>query len=138
MAKLDKHPNFTIMQAPIRLYDRHETYPYLGHKFNIAGNWDEQVTELCQEYIHRITLIDSAPLPVRMKIEAIRQIAVAKIQHLFHNVHISQQNLLMMNNATVNIVRKWLCLNTRTTRDIIFQPCNTGGLGVPNIEWLYT
>ncbi|KAK0132961.1 Peptidyl-prolyl cis-trans isomerase FKBP7 [Merluccius polli] len=99
---------------------------------------EKQITELCQEYIHRITLIDSAPLPVRMKIEAIRQIAVAKIQHLFRNVHISQQNLLAMNNATVNIVRKWLCLNTRTTRDILFQPRNTGGLGVPNIEWLYT
>ena len=137
-AKLDKLPNFTIMQAPIRLYDHHETYPYLRHRFNIAGDWDEQVTELCQEYIHQITLIVSAPLPIRMKIKAIRQIAVAKIQHLFHNVHISQQNLLVMNNATVNIVRKWLCLNTRTTRDNPFQPRNTRGLEVPNIEWLYT
>jgi hypothetical protein len=107
-AKLDKLPSFTIMQAPIRLYDRHETYPYLGHKLNIAGDWEEQVTEFCQEYIHRITLIDSAPLPVHIKIEAIKQIALAKIQHLFHNVHISQQNLTTMNNKTVNLVRKWL------------------------------
>ena len=110
----------------------HEIYPYLGHKFSIAGDWDEQVTELCQEYIHRIKQVDSAPLPVRMKIEAIKQIAVAKIQHLFHNVHISQQNLTTMSNETVNLVRKWLCLNNRTTRDIHFQPRKSGGLGVPN------
>ena len=85
-----------------------KTYPYFGHKLNIAGDWKEQVTEFCQEYIHRITLIDSAPFPVHLKIEAIKQIALAKIQHLFHNVHISQQNLTTMNNKTVNLVRKWL------------------------------
>ena len=89
-----------LCKHPSDCMNSHEIYPYLGHKFSIAGDWDEQVTELCQEYIHRIKQVDSAPLPVRMKIEAIKQIAVAKIQHLFHNVHISQQNLTTMNNQT--------------------------------------
>lgn len=39
------------MHKPIRLSDeRHETYAYLGHKFYVAGDWEEQVTELCHEY----------------------------------------------------------------------------------------
>ncbi len=38
----------------------------------------------------------------------------------------------------VKLVRKWLCLNSHTTRDIIFQSRRDGGLGVPNIEWIYT
>lgn len=45
-AKPDKPPAFSLMQKPIRLYERHETYPYLGHKFNISGDWEEQITEL--------------------------------------------------------------------------------------------
>ncbi len=31
-----------------------------------------------------------------------------------------------------------VCLNSHTTRDIIFQSGRGGGLGVPNIEWIYT
>lgn len=91
-----------------------------------------------QSYTQRLGLIDAAPLPIMMKIEANRLIAAAKIQHLFPNVHIPQSTLSVMNNETVKLVRKWFCLNSRTTRDIIFQPRRDGGLGVPNIEWLYT
>ncbi|CAB1421857.1 unnamed protein product [Pleuronectes platessa] len=28
------------MGQPIRVYSRHETYTYLGHKFNISGEWE--------------------------------------------------------------------------------------------------
>ncbi len=31
-----------------------------------------------------------------------------------------------------------VCLKSHTTRDIIFQSGRGGGLGVPNIEWIYT
>ena len=37
-SKSDKQLSFTILQKPLRVYSRHETYPYLGHKFNVAGN----------------------------------------------------------------------------------------------------
>ena len=35
------------------------------------------------------------------------------------------------------MVRQWTGLNTHTTRDIIFQTKQEGGLGVPNFEWTY-
>ena len=126
------------MGQPIRVYSRHETYTYLGHKFNIAGEWGEQIQELSCDYKNRIDLIDSSPLPVVMKLEAIREVALAKIQHLFANVHIPQNVLQDMNNKTVEAVRRWLGLNTHSTRDVLFLSHKEGGLGVPNVEWTYT
>ena len=46
------------------------------------------------------------PLPVVRKLDAIREVALAKIQHLFANVHIPQNVLLDMNNKTVQAIRK--------------------------------
>ena len=43
-----------------------------------------------------------------------------------------------MNNKTVSLVRKWFGLNSHSTRDIILHPQWEGGLGVPNVEWIYT
>ncbi len=73
-----------------------------------------------------------------MKLEAIRQVALYKVQHLFSNVHIKQKVLSEMDNKTVSLVRKWFGLNTHSTRDVIFHPQWEGGLGVPNVTWIYT
>lgn len=42
-----------------------------------------------------------------------------------------------MDNKTVNVVRKWLCLNIHSTRCFILQKIQDGGLGVPNCMWEY-
>ena len=42
-----------------------------------------------------------------------------------------------MTNRTVQLVRKWVGLNTHSTRDILFLSYGEGGLGVPNVEWIY-
>ena len=137
-SKLDKPPSFTIFQEPIRVYSRNETYPYLGHKFNIAGKWAKQLTEFTSDYSNRLDLIDISPLPIIFKLQAIREIALAKTQHLFANLHIPQITLKELNNKTVRLVRKLAGINSHSTRDIIFQPRRDGGLGVPNIEWIKT
>ena len=137
-SKSDKPPSFTILQEPMRVYSRHETYPYLGHKFNIAGSWEEQLTELTIDYSNRLDLIDISPLPTIFKLQAIREIALAKVQHLFANLYIPQTTLKELNDKTVRLVRKWVGINTHSTRDIIFQSRRDGGLGVSNIEWVYT
>ncbi len=73
-----------------------------------------------------------------MKQEDIRQVALSKVQHLFSNIHIQQKVQSEMNNKTVSLVRKWFGLNIHSTRDIIFHPQWEGGLGVPNVIWIYT
>lgn len=89
------------------------------HKFEVSGDWEEQVTELCHEFTRRLALIDSPPLPIMMKIEAIRLTAIAKIQHLFMNVHIPQCTLSTLKNEMIKLVRKCLCPNSYITQDII-------------------
>ena len=115
-SKSDKPPTFSILEEPLRVYQRHETYTYLGHKFNVAGDWEEQLSELTSDYANRLNLIDSAPLPIMMKVQAITEIALSKIQHLFANIHIPQKTLTELNNLTVRTVRRWFGLNTRSTR----------------------
>ena len=75
------------------MYSRYKTYPYLGHKFNVAGNWEEQLTKLTSDYSNRLDLINFIPLPIIMKLQTITEIALAKIQHLFANLYIPQTTL---------------------------------------------
>ena len=72
-----------------------------------------------------------------MKLEAVRVIALAKVQHLFSNVHVPQKSLCDLTDKTVHLVRQWTGLNTHTTRNIIFHSKREGGLGVPTLEWTY-
>lgn len=51
---------------------------YLGYKI-IA-----RVSELTS----KLYLIDKGPLPLTMKLKAIRQVALSEVQHLFFNAHI--------------------------------------------------
>lgn len=115
---ISKSPIFSIPKESIWIYSHHGTYACLGHKFNVAGDWKEQLSELHKQ----MGLIDSAPLPIMMKMQDIREV-LAKIQHLFTNPHIPvrllipQHILTQLNNKTV---QQWFGLNTHSTRDIIF------------------
>ncbi len=71
-SRADQPPSFTILDQPLRVYTRHETYNYLGHKFNIAGEWSLQVTDMSHQFMTRLDLIDASPLPVTLKVQAIR------------------------------------------------------------------
>ncbi len=110
-SKSDKGPVFTVATKPIQIYSLHETYAYLGHTINIAGEWKEQVNIILSEFTSKMNLIDKSPLPLTMKLEAISQVVLSKVQHLFSNVHIQQKVLSEMDNKTVSLVRKWFGLN---------------------------
>ncbi len=53
-----------------------------------------------------VCVCDKRSLPLAMKLEAIRQVARSKVQHLFSNIHIQQKVLSEMNNKTVSLVQK--------------------------------
>jgi len=61
-AKYDQPSSFKIAGSTIRVYSRHESYNYLGHMFNVAGEWQEHVNEICKEYSSRLDMIDQCPL----------------------------------------------------------------------------
>ncbi len=94
---------------------------------------------ILSEFTYKLDLIDKCPLPLTMKLEASRQVALYKVQHLFSNIHIQQKVLSEMDNKTVSLVQKWFGLNTHSTkwfglnthstRDVIFHPQWEGGSG---------
>ena len=67
-----------------------------------------------------------------MKIQAVREIALAKAQHLFVSVHLPKCTSTELNNRTMCLVRKWMGLNTHLMRNIIFHRTGEGGLGDPH------
>ena len=113
--------SFHILDLPIGVYATHETYNYLGHKFNIAGEWNQQVNGMAHQFITGLDLVDAAPVHVTFKQPAIRDIDFSNVQRLYVNVHIKKIILCEMDNKTVNMVGRWLCLNAHSTRCFIFQ-----------------
>ena len=103
----------------------------------MAGEWKDQVDEIISEYYSRLEFINVSPLPLIKKLEAVRAIALAKVQHLLSNVHVPRKSLRDLTDKTVYFVRQWTGLNTHTTRNIICHNKSEGGLGVPDIEWTY-
>ena len=101
----------------------------------MAGDWKDQFDVIISEYSSRLDLIHASPLPLIMKLEVVRVIALAKVQHLFSNV--PRKSLRDLTDKTVHLVRQWTGLNTHTTRDIIFHSKREGGLSVPNFEWTH-
>ena len=55
--------------------------------------------------VNRLDLIDTVPLPVTFKLQAIRDIAFSKNIFFFPNVHIPQKVMREMDNKTMNVVR---------------------------------
>lgn len=74
----------------------------MGHNFNVAGERKQQDDEIVSDF-HQIRL-NALILPLIMKLEAVRQTALVKVQ-------------------------QWTGLNTHTTRDITFYTKQEGGVG---------
>lgn len=126
-AKRDTHPTFFLIGQPIRVYSRHEIYLYLDHRVNITGEWGEQVMELTSlEFLYRLHLVDLSPLPALMKLQAVREVALAKIKHLFANINIPLMPLRKMLNTTVKLVKNYVDPNSHSTRGSIFVPRGRG------------
>ena len=53
-------------------------------------------------------------------------------------VPLPQKVLRKMNNRTVQVMTKWLWFNTHATCDVVFLSQREEGLGVLNIELIYT
>ncbi len=101
-ARSDKPPCFSIMGKEMKVYARHIAYCYLGHKFSVAGEWEEQLNDTVAQHSTRLDMTDTSPLPRTMKLAAVPEIALSKVQHLFANVHIPKCTLTEMNNKTVH------------------------------------
>ena len=62
--------------------------------------------EIVSKYTTRLDLIHSSPLPLVMKLEAVGQVGMSKIHHLFPDIHIPRKALQEVNNRIVQRVRQ--------------------------------
>lgn len=72
----------------------HEIYTYLGDKFNVASELEQQVDETVSDYSTSLDFISTSPLPLIMKLEAVRQICSGQSSALVLQCTYSSQFLL--------------------------------------------
>ncbi len=127
-----------IQGDTIPRYAREQTYKYLGHQLNLAGNGTEkQLQSIMVDFRDRIAKIDIAPLPAAAKIQAINTMAISKLLFYFPILHFSEKVLDEIEDEVVSSVRKWLKLNTSCTRSVMFLARRDGGLGILNPRTMY-
>ena len=71
-----------------------------------------------------------------MSLQAIPEISLSKIQHLFANIHLPKRILTELNDKTVSMARHWIGLNSHSTRDVLYHRVREGGLESLT-EWVY-
>ena len=113
-------------------------YKYLGHQVGLDNSTaNQQLQEIINHFTDTVQKIDTCPLPVNKKIEAINIMAISQLNFYFPNMQISEKALKTMEDKIVDCIRGNLKLNTSSTRAHIFTPRREGGLGVIKPSTMY-
>ena len=126
----------TIQNADLPVYDRDDSYPYLGYDIKIDAK-SEQTTQLIADFVKTLDSIDSSLLPTSAKLEAINTMCMSKLNFYFPNLFFTEKELIELEDQIVGYVRHWLCLNNSSTRCYFFTPKSKGGLGLLNPHVIY-
>ena len=92
--KVTKLPKLIIQNNLLTVYERKESYLYLGKSISIECEDKEQVGEIKSKLTkHKLKKICESELPLRLKVSAINEMALAKILHHFDNTCVSVKDL---------------------------------------------
>ena len=120
-----------IQNDAIPRYEKTESYRYLGYDINLTATSEErQIEEIVREFDRTIEKIDTSPLPVAAKLQAINIMATSKLHFYYPNMIFSEKVLGTFENTIVSYVRHWLGLNNSSNRAFMFTPRSKGGLGM--------
>ena len=84
-AKRDVQPSVSFNGEEVKVHERHEPYTYLGKPLTFAGEDENHVKEIFDEYVELLDNIATSVAPIPVKLEALEIIALAKIAHDFVN-----------------------------------------------------
>ena len=135
--KNDTNPEIVIQDKLLRVYDRNESYKYLGKSLALSGEDPLQVDEILDTYKTLVTQIKLCQLPLQLKCSALNNLALAKILHHFYNTRFTVQSLEDMDGYLVDCVRELYGMHKSTTQISIFLPRDNGGLGIKRISDIY-
>ena len=126
----------TIQNGELPVYDREDSYPYLGYDIRIDAK-SEQTKKLIDDFIKTLDSIDTSLLPTSAKLEAINTMCMSKLNFYFPNLIFTEKELDQLEDEIVGYVRHWLSLNNSSTRSYLFTPKSKGGLGLLNPRVIY-
>ena len=136
-AKSNSLPEIEFNNVKVPVLKRKETFVYLGKPLTVAGETEEVLIEMLNDYGDLLNLISESVAPNAIKIEALETIALSKISHRFSNMHITETGLYKLDQLLVLAIRKIFNLTHSTTTKTCFQPKVRGGLGIRKPSIVY-
>ena len=116
---------------------RRKPYKYLGKSVTLNGEDPEQITGIITTYKELVEQVCSCQLPLSLKVCALNNMALAKVIHFFCNTRFEEKQLVEIDTYLTNKVRNLFSLYKSTTRDVIFLPRTSGGIGVKLFSAVY-
>ena len=95
-----------------------------------ATSEERQTLEILTEFETSLEKIDTSPLPVAAKLQAINIMATSKLNFYYPNMTFSEKTFDKIENTIVSYIRHWLELNSSSNRAFMFTPRSKGGLGM--------
>ena len=135
--KNDKIPEILIQNKTLPVFKRNEEYMYLGKSLKIDGEDQNQITQMISTYKDLVIQVSTCDLPLSLKVCALNNMALAKVQHHFNNTRIEENVLESTDTFLTKTVREMFMLYNSTTRDAIYLPRLNGGLGVKLFSAVY-
>ena len=136
-SKNDKIPDIKIQNKTLPVLKRKENYVYLGKSLQVDGEDQTQIIEMIETYKELVLKISTCELPLSLKVCALNNMALAKVQHHFYNTRIEENVLESTDTFLTKIIRDLFMLYDSTTRTVIYLPRLKGGIGVKLFSMVY-
>ena len=135
--KNDRIPDIKIQNKTLPILKRKENYVYLGKSLQVDGENQTQIMEMIETYKELVLKVSTCELPLSLKVCALNNMALAKVQHHFYNTRIEENVLESTDTFLTKIVRDLFKLYDSTTRKVIYLPRLKGGIGVKLFSVVY-
>ena len=98
-AKPDRLPTIEFNNENVKVLKRDEPYVYLGKPMTVAGETQDEVNQMLDDYHELLVKTELLVAPIAIKLEALEVIALAKIKHHFPNCNITEAQLEEFDNS---------------------------------------
>ena len=136
-AKNDHELEIRISTEKVRVCKGCESFTYLGKSLTAAGEEEKHVKDIVKTYGDFLDQISACFLPLALKLEALENVALSKIQHHFANIAFTEEQLQELNKLLASFLRTTFHIHNNTTVRTLLQKKQIGGLGVRKPSTIY-
>ena len=103
---MESLPEIEFNSVKVPVLKHKETFVYLGKPLTVAGETEEELTEMLNQDF--LSLISESVVPIAIKIEALETITLSKISHPFSNMHMTETKWYELDQLLVSAIKKYL------------------------------